>query len=302
MRLTPLEKQQKHGRLWVLVPAYGWLLLFFIVPFLLVLCISFSEAVDAVPPYKLFFGFDAEGNFQFSPVLSNYRLLFTDYLYLHTYFVSIWLAAISTVMALLIAYPIAYGIVRAPRQYRNILLLLVVIPFWTGLLLRVYAWIVILKSNGLLNNWLINLGLISQPLAIMNTQIAVVIGIVYSYLPFMILPLYSALEKLPPAYLEAAEDLGAKPLAAFWQVTLPLSVSGIVAGCMMVFIPALGEFVIPDLLGGSNVLTIGKVLWNEFFNNRDWPTAAAVTIIMTMMLVVPIMIVQRIIGRREVRR
>jgi putrescine transport system permease protein len=282
-----------------LLPSYGWLIVFCLMPLLLVLCISFSATIDGVPPYQLFFGKNELGEFEFKPVFDSYSLLFSDSLYLRAYLTSLKIAAISTFFILLIAYPIAYGIVRAPQNWRNFLLLLVIIPFWSSLLIRVYAWITILKGNGLLNQWLMNLHLISEPLVIMNTQTAVIIGIVYSYLPFMILPLYSALEKIDPSLLEAATDLGCPPFSAFLQITLPLSIPGIIAGSMLVFIPAVGEFVIPDLLGGSQIMTIGKVLWNEFFLNRDWPTAAAVTTIMTFIIILPIVFIQRIIGKKE---
>ena len=286
-------------KIFVLLPPYGWLILFFLVPFLLVLLISFSEIADGVPPYTLFFGHDASGAFYFKPYSGNYKLLVTDPLYIGAYLKSLQIAGISTIIALIVSYPIAYGITQVQPNLRNILLLLVLIPFWTALLIRVYAWITLLKGNGLINQWLISLGIIHEPLEMMNTKGAVVLGIVYSYLPFMILPIYLALEKIPPALLEAAEDLGCRPLKVFLRVTLPLSIPGMIAGSMLVFVPAVGEFVIPDLLGGSRVLTIGKVLWNEFFLNRDWPTAAAVTIVMTLILVVPIMIIQRIIGKKE---
>ncbi len=267
-------------------------------PFLLVLAISFSPMAEAVPPYELFFGWTDDG-FRFEPYFENFKLLFDDALYVTAYLDSLRLATISTIITLFVGYPIAYGIARAPKSRQPILLLLVVIPFWTSLLIRVYAWITLLKNNGLLSQWLIAAGIIDEPLEIINTEIAVVLGIVYSYLPFMVLPLYSALEKINPSLVEAATDLGCRPFSAFWHITLPLSIPGMIAGAMLVFIPAVGEFVIPDLLGGARVLTIGKVLWNEFFMNRDWPIAAAVTIIMTLVLVIPIVIVQRSLGKKE---
>ncbi len=289
---------KKINRLLVILPSYSWVIIFCLVPLLIVFGISFSSVIEGVPPYKLFFGFDDLGSFSIKPVFESYSLLFSDSLYLRAYITSLKLASISTFIILLIAYPIAYGIVKAPQEWRNILLLFVIIPFWSSLLIRVYAWITILKGNGLLNQWLMSMGIISEPLVIMNTEFAVVLGIVYSYLPFMILPLYSALEKINPSLLEAATDLGCPPFSAFLQITLPLSVPGIIAGSMLVFIPAVGEFVIPDLLGGSQIMTIGKVLWNEFFLNRDWPAAAAVTTIMTFVIILPVVFVQRLIAKR----
>lgn len=284
-------------RIAVLFPSYGWLLLFFMAPFLLVLVISFSQINEGIPPYRLFFGVDENHVSYIKPYFGNYALIFTDSLYVRGYLDSLRLAAISTLIALLIGYPIAYGIVKQPPKWRNVLLLFIIIPFWTSLLIRVYAWITLLKNNGLINEWLMSLGLIQTPFEMINTEGAVILGMVYSYLPFMILPLYSALEKIPSSLLEAAEDLGCRPFAAFLKVTLPLSIPGMIAGSMLVFIPAVGEFVIPDLLGGARVFTIGKALWNEFFLNRNWPTAASVTIIMTLVLVIPIMIAQRTLGK-----
>ncbi|MGE0023917.1 MAG: ABC transporter permease, partial [Hyphomicrobium sp.] len=218
---------------------------------------------------------------------------FSDSLYIGAYLSALKIAFISTLLTLLIAYPIAYGMARAPREWQPTLVMLVILPFWTSFLIRVYAWIGILKKEGLLNMFLMNLGLISEPLTIMNTNTAVYIGIVYSYLPFMILPLYASLEKINPALLEAAADLGSPPWKAFWQVTFPLSLPGVLAGCFLVFIPATGEFVIPDLLGGSETLMIGKTLWNEFFNNRDWPVSSAVAVVLLLVLVIPIVLFQR---------
>ncbi len=216
-----------------------------------------------------------------------------DYnIYVAAYLSSLWIAFVSTALMLLIGYPIAYAMARAPAHWRPTLLMLVILPFWTSLLIRVYAWIGILSSEGLLNQFLMGLGLISEPLIILQTNTAVYIGIVYSYLPFMILPLYSALEKMDDTLLEAASDLGCPPLKAFWQITFPLSLPGVIAGCFLVFIPAVGEFVIPDLLGGSDTLMIGKVLWEEFFSNRDWPAASAVAVVLLLILVVPIVLFQ----------
>jgi putrescine transport system permease protein len=272
---------------------YLWLVLFFLVPFAIVLKISFSTAQIAMPPYAPLLHWVSEKVVQVQLDLGNFMFLVQDNLYWMAYLNSIMVAAISTVLCLLIGYPIAYSVARSSPSSRNILMLMIVLPFWTSFLLRVYAWIGILKQNGLLNNVLIWLGVIHEPLQIMQTYTAVYIGIVYSYLPFMILPLYANLEKMDLTLLEAASDLGCKPWQAFYKITLPLSVPGIVAGCLLVFIPAVGEFVIPSLLGSPGMLMIGKVLWTEFFNNRDWPVASAVAIALLMFLVIPIMYYQR---------
>jgi len=268
---------------------YLWLLLFFLLPFGIVLKISVAEPIIAQPPFTPLFGPD--GSLQ--ATLDNYRFLLEDSLYLIAYLNSLKLAGISTLLCLLIGYPMAYGITRAPRATRNILLLLVILPFWTSFLLRVYAWMGILRNNGLINNLLMSLGVIEQPIQMMNTDFAIYLGITYSYLPFMILPLYAALERLSPDLVEAAQDLGCRPWKAFVTITLPLSLPGIIAGCLLVFIPAVGEFVIPSLLGGPDSLMIGRVLWDEFFGNRDWPVASAVAIALLLVLVVPIMLFQR---------
>src|SRR5690606_3007978 len=222
-------------------------------------------------------------------------------LYLNAYISSLWIAAVSTALTLLVGYPVAYGMARAPSSIRPTLLMLVILPFWTSFLIRVYAWIGILKPEGLLNQFLMWIGLVDQPLVILNTNTAIYIGIVYSYLPFMVLPLYATLEKMDHSLVEAAQDLGCSPIGAFWKVTFPLSVPGVVAGCLLVFIPAVGEFVIPDLLGGSQTLMIGKTLWNEFFSNRDWPVASAVAIVLLLLLVVPIMIFQKVQADQQER-
>lgn len=268
---------------------YLWLLLFFLLPFGIVLKISVAEPIIAQPPFTPLF--EPDGSLQ--ATLDNYRFLLEDSLYLIAYLNSLKLAGISTLLCLLIGYPMAYGIARAPRATRNILLLLVILPFWTSFLLRVYAWMGILRNNGLINNLLMSLGVIEQPIQMMNTDFAIYLGITYSYLPFMILPLYAALERLSPDLVEAAQDLGCRPWKAFVTITLPLSLPGIIAGCLLVFIPAVGEFVIPSLLGGPDSLMIGRVLWDEFFGNRDWPVASAVAIALLLVLVVPIMLFQR---------
>jgi putrescine transport system permease protein len=284
-------------RWYVIAVPYIWLLLFFLVPFFIVFKISLSDVATAIPPYvpvlDLSQGMQGIRDFFSQLDFENYAFIFSDELYISAYWSSIQIAAISTFFTLLVAYPIAYGMARAPREWQPTLVMLVILPFWTSFLIRVYAWMGILKKEGLLNLLLMNLGIINEPLTILNTNTAVYIGIVYSYLPFMILPLYASLEKINPALLEAAEDLGSPPWRAFWQVTFPLSIPGVLAGCFLVFIPAVGEFVIPDLLGGSETLMIGKTLWNEFFNNRDWPVSSAVAVILLLVLVIPIVLFQR---------
>lgn len=274
---------------------YLWLLLFFLLPFAIVLKISLAEPIIAQPPFTPLFGPD--GSLQ--ATIDNFLFLLEDSLYIVAYLNSLKIAGISTLLCLLIGYPMAYGIARSPRAIRNILLLLVILPFWTSFLLRVYAWMGILRNNGLINNLLMWLGVIDQPIQMMNSDFAIYIGITYSYLPFMILPLYAALERLSPDLVEAAEDLGCRPWKAFLTITLPLSVPGIIAGSLLVFIPAVGEFVIPSLLGGPDSLMIGRVLWDEFFGNRDWPVASAVAIALLLVLVIPIMLFQRMNLRRE---
>ena len=280
----------------VLVP-YLWLAFFFLTPFLIVAKISLSHDVVAQPPYRplldLAAGWDGIRAFLSQLDLANYALVLSDALYIESYLQSLWIAAGSTVLLLLIGYPIAYAIARAPTSWRPLLVLLVILPFWTSFLIRVYAWIGILSREGFLNQALMGLGLISEPLEILATNKAVYLGIVYSYLPFMVLPLYAVLEKLDETLLEAAADLGATPIRAFWQVTFPLSLPGVVAGSLLCFIPAVGEFVIPDLLGGSETLMIGKTLWTEFAVNRSWTVSSAVAVLLLTVLVVPILFYQR---------
>jgi len=282
---------------------FVWLLILFLIPFVIVFKISLSQPATAIPPYLPVFNslqdvWAKAGELAFD----NYIWLTQDPLYFRAYLSSLWIAFVSTVLTLLIGYPIAYGMARAPADVRNVLVMLVILPFWTSFLIRVYAWIGILKSEGLLNQLLLWLGLIDQPLTILNTNIAVYIGIVYSYLPFMVLPLYASLERLDNTLLEAAADLGSPPIRRFWQVTFPLSLPGVIAGSLLVFIPAVGEFVIPDLLGGSETLMIGRTLWNEFFLNRDWPVASAVAIILLIILVVPIVFFQNAQARVREQR
>ncbi len=275
----------------VIALPFLWLGIFFLLPFALVLAIALgTNAPDSVPPVEL------------GASLKNFYLLFTDNLYLSAWLTSLRIAATSTVAALLLGYPMAYAIARAAPARRPLLLMLVVLPFWTSFLIRVYAWMGLLDANGLLNQFLIWSGIASNPGTILGTEWAVHLGIVYAYLPFMVLPLYATLEKLDTGLLEAAADLGATPLKAFLTITLPLSLPGIVAGCLLVFIPSVGEFVIPDLLGGTQTLMIGKVLWDEFFTNADWPLASAVAICLLALLVGPIMLFQRHQARSLERR
>lgn len=291
-RWRRLPRGGRGGQLVIAAP-YLWLLLFFVVPFLFVLKISFSSVLVAMPPYAPLLEWAESQALTIRVNLANYAFLFTDDLYFSAYLYSLKVAAVATLWCLLLGYPMAHAIAGAGPTWRNVFLLLVILPFWTSFLLRVYAWVGLLKNNGLINNALLALGIIDEPLTLMHTDFAVYVGIVYSYLPFMILPLYANLEKHDPTLLEAAQDLGARPLTAFLRITLPLSVPGIVAGSLLVFIPAVGEFVIPSLLGRTDQLMIGRVLWDEFFANRDWPVASAVAILMLLLLVVPIVIFQR---------
>ncbi|MGZ2422724.1 putrescine transport system permease protein [Rhizobium laguerreae] len=293
-----------YNRLVIAIP-YTWLLLFFLAPFFIVFRISLSTTAIAMPPYEPVFSLADGWAGLWSKIgelsFDNYSYLTEDSLYFNAYVSSVVIAGISTFLTLLIAYPIAYGMAQAPRSIRPTLVMLVILPFWTSFLIRVYSWIAILKPEGLLNQLLLSLHIIDSPLIILNTNTAVYIGIVYSYLPFMVLPLYSALEKMDGTLIEAAQDLGCTPIKAFWRVTFPLSIPGVVAGCMLVFIPAVGEFVIPDLLGGSQTLMIGKTLWNEFNANRDWPVSSAVATILLMILVIPIVFFQNAQAKAEER-
>jgi putrescine transport system permease protein len=288
-----LKRLGLQGRTAVTAIPYLWLLLFFLIPFVIVLKISFSTSQIAMPPYEPLLHWTGDKVMQIKLNLGNFAFLVEDDLYWRAYLNSIKVAAVSTVLCLLIGYPMAYAMARSNPSTRNILLLLVALPFFTSFLLRVYAWIGILKNNGFINNALISLGLIEQPIQMLQTDFAVYIGIVYSYLPFMIMPLYANLEKMDVTLLEAASDLGCKPWQGFLKITVPLSLPGIIAGCLLVFIPAVGEFVIPSLLGDPGMLMIGKVLWTEFFNNRDWPVASAVAIALLLFLVIPIMFLDR---------
>jgi len=304
-RKTTLDKtggviewlQNRWKTLLILIP-FVWLLLFFLAPFFVVLKISLSESVFAQPPYAPMLDWSEGGWPNIKIIYDNFIFLWEDNLYIKTYLGSLKISVLSTIACLLIGYPIAYGIVRSSPTMRGVLLLMVILPFWTSFLLRVYAWMGLLADQGTINNILLWLGLIDAPIRMLYTEGAVYIGIVYTYLPFMILPLYANMEKLDASLLEAASDLGAKPTITFFTVTLPLTVPGIVAGSLLVFIPATGEFVIPDLLGGGNVLMIGRVLFSEFFANSDWPVASAVAVVLLILLVLPMMLYHRF-GSKE---
>ena len=287
----------RPARLAAIAP-YLWMALFFLVPFLFVLKISLSQTAIAQPPYTPVFnlngGWEAIREAFAALSLENFRLLVSDNLYVLSYLRSLTVAAISTVILLLIGYPIAYGMARLPPRGQAVAMMLVIVPFWTSFLIRIYAWINILQHDGLLNQVLLALHIVSTPVVWLSTDGAMYLGIVYSYLPFMILPLYATLSKMDPALLEAASDLGASPRAAFWHVTFPLSLPGIGAGALLCFIPIVGEFVIPDLLAGSDSLMIGQTLWLEFFTNKDWPVASAVAVILLILLLAPLLLYDRL--------
>ena len=287
-----LSMLRPSGRTLLIAAPFAWLFIFLLIPFLLVLKISFADLQFGIPPYTPLIEYKDE-SLNIVLQLRGYILLFSDSLYLATYLSSVKMAAITTVLCVLIGYPMAYYIARANPNVRNYLLLAVILPFWTSLLLRVYAWVGILRNDGILNSVLMWAGITDVPLEIYRTDLAVYIGLVYAYLPFFILPLYASLVKLDTRLLEAAYDLGARPFTAFRQITLPLSMPGVISGSMLVFIPAVGEYVVPEMLGGANTLMMGRVMWNEFFNNADWPMAAAVTCVMVLLLIVPLILFQR---------
>jgi putrescine transport system permease protein len=294
----------RPARLAAIAP-YLWMALFFFVPFLFVLKISLSQTAIAQPPYTPVFdvaeGWEAIKAAFAALSLDNFRLLVSDDLYVLSYLRSLMVAAVSTSILLVIGYPIAYGMARLPQRWQVIAMMLVIVPFWTSFLIRIYAWINILQHDGLLNQVLLALRLVSAPVVWLSTDGAMYLGIVYSYLPFMILPLYATLSKLDPALLEAAADLGASPRQAFWRVTFPLSLPGIGAGALLCFIPIVGEFVIPDLLAGSNALMIGQTLWLEFFTNKDWPVASATAVVLLLLLLAPLLLYDRL-QRRQLER
>jgi len=279
---------------------YLWLLIFFLAPFLIILKISVAEPVIAQPPFTALLAWGERGFEGIRATFENYAFLFQDGYYGIIYLSSLKMAAIGTVLCLLLGYPMAYYIARQPPRRRNILLLAVILPFWISFLLRVYAWIGLLNNRGVINEVLIWLGVIDQPIQLLYNDFAVYLGIVYSYLPFMILPLYANLERHDRNLLDAAADLGARRNRAFLDVTLPLSMPGIIGGCLLVFIPAVGEFTIPALLGGADTLMIGRVLWDEFFVSRDWPVASAVSVVLLLLLIAPILWFQRIQAREQV--
>ncbi len=288
------QSLQRNWKSLVVFVPYFWLLVFFLAPFFIVLKISLSEATIASPPFLPMIEWLDEGMMNIKLVFDNFTYLWEDDLYFNTYVNSLKISSISTIFCLLIGYPMAYAIVRADETQKNILLMMIILPFWTSFLLRVYAWMGLLADQGTINDLLIALGIIDQPIRLLYTQFAVYVGIVYTYLPFMILPLYANMEKLDWELLEAAADLGAKPATTFITVTLPLTLPGVIAGGLLVFIPATGEYVIPDMLGGGNVLMIGRVLYNEFNANVDWPVASAVAIALLLVLVLPMMLYQHV--------
>ncbi|MYN16286.1 ABC transporter permease subunit [Rugamonas sp. FT107W] len=288
------------GRNLVIAVPFLWLTMAFLVPFLIVMRISFTEADAGGNPFGTLMTI-VDGAVTFKIKVANYLFIAQDDLYAITYLNSLKFAAITASLCLLIGYPFAYFMARAKPTVRPVLLMLVMMPFWTSFLLRIYAWKGILANNGILNHFLISIGAISEPLHLMNTQFSLIIGMVYAYLPFMILPLYANLVKMDLRFLEAAADLGATPMQAFWRVTVPLSKSGIVAGTMLVFIPAVGEYVIPELLGGPETLMIGRQLWDEFFTNNDWPLASAVTVVVILLILVPMAIFNKYKAEQEAR-
>jgi putrescine transport system permease protein len=296
--MKKVRRPDRHpGRTLVTAIPFVWLALFFLAPFVIIMLISLSTQRFGIPPYEPLI---ADG--EILAKLDNYAFLIDDPLYLNALISSLRIAALSAAIALLVGYPIALAIARSPRRHRPLLLLAVALPFWTSFLIRVYAWMGILRNEGLVNGALMGLGIIDTPLPMMQSAFAVHLGIVYSYLPFMVLPLYASLERQDESLLEAAADLGATPWRAFWTVTFPLSLPGVLAGFLLVFIPAVGEFVIPELLGDSGTLMIGKVLWTEFFNNRDWPLAAALAVMVLSLIVAPLAWLEHIRLKREEAR
>ncbi|MBB4197990.1 putrescine ABC transporter permease PotH [Rhodoblastus sphagnicola] len=287
------------GRFLAVAVPYGWFLVFFLAPFLIVAKISLSTAATAIPPYESLVSWADDGALVLTLHFNNYKLIFSDPVYLIAYASSLRNAAVTVIFTLLLGYPLAYFIASRSAKWRAPLLMLVMMPFWTSFLIRVYAWIGILKPNGVINSALLWLGVIDKPLDILNNQFAVYLGMVYAYLPFMVLPLYAHLEKLDWSLLEAAGDLGARPARVFREVTLPLSMPGIVAGSLLVFIPAVGEYIVPTLLGGPDTLTIGAALWNEFFSNHDWPVASTVAVALVVLLVGPLMALQNYQAKEE---
>lgn len=284
--------QGKLKQLWVMAP-YAWLVLFFLVPFMYLLSVSLSDRLNGVPPLKPLLHFLSPGEIHLHLNFNAYIQLFSELFYVKGFLSSLVLAGMTTFFCLILGYAMAYGIVKLPKRFRPLGLMLIMVPFSTSFLIRIYAWIILLSQEGIVNTWMIKTGIIHEPLALLYNNVSVLVGLVYCYLPFMILPIYTILEKIDKSYLEAAADLGASPLRRFYQITLPLSRPGILAGCILVFIPVTGEFVIPELLGGPDTLMIGRILWLEFFNNRNWPLAAALAVVMMIIFVIPIMLLQR---------
>lgn len=283
----------RYGRTFVILTPFGWLCLLFLAPFLIILQISFSESQTNIPPYSDLMHWVGKGIVHIQVNFNNYMRLFDDTIYATAFQNSIFIASVSTLLALVVGYPMAYAIARSRPTLQTFLLMMVMLPFWTSFLIRVYAWIGMLSKHGVINNFLIKVGLLSAPITILYSNFAVVIGVVYAYLPFMVLPLYASLVKIDQSFLEASSDLGCRPLRSFMTVTLPLSMPGIIAGSLLVFVPVMGEYVIPELLGGTNSLMIGRIIWDEFFINRNWPVACAVAIVLVVVLVLPIMFFQR---------
>ena len=282
----------KNYKFWFVFTPYFWLVAFFFIPLAIILKISFSVSEWGMPPYKDILEIDNSGDFILNITSGNYAFIFSDFFYLKSYLNSLSLAFTSTLICLIIGYPIAFYVAKSRPKIRNLLLILLIIPFWTSFLLRVYAWKVLLQGNGILNLILVKLGFITEPLSLLYNHYAVILGVVYTYLPFMILPLYGYLVKFDLRLIDAANDLGSRKINTFFKVILPLSLPGIIAGCMLVFIPVVGEFVIPELLGGSDKLYFGKIIWDEFFVNRDWPVASALAMSGILFLIIPIVIFQ----------
>jgi putrescine transport system permease protein len=297
--LDILRLKSLMGKTLVIALPYGWHIFFFFIPFLFILGISFSTGSLSIPPFEPLFTWSKDHVLWIKLNFSNYLFLIEDSLYVEAYRQSVILSALATLLCLIIGYPMAYVISRTKQPYRTILLLFIVLPFWTSFLIRIYAWIGILSPQGLINTLLLHWGWIQSPLELMHNNFSVCLGIVYSYLPFMILPIYSVLEKMDDRLLEAAYNLGCRPFQAFLKITWPLSYRGVLAGTLLVFIPGVGEFIIPELLGGPDSIMIGKVLWTEFFFNRDWPLASALAMALLLLLVLPIFMVQKLIATRK---
>lgn len=286
---TSLRPNEKH----VLILPYLWCILFLLIPFLILLKISLSDYIFGTPPFSPIFEWVDERYLRIQLFINNYEFFFTDYIYIRVYLESILMALVSTCIAIIISYPFAYAIYKSSPTIKLLLILLIILPFYTSFLLRVYAWVGLLSAQGGINAALIWLGIIHEPLKLLYTKFAVIIGIVYCYLPFMIIPLYMSLNKMDRECLEAAYDLGCHPVKAFFTITLPLTKNGLFAGFILMFIPAIGEFVIPEILGGANTLMIGRIVWNEFFNNRDWPFASAIAVLMFCFVVIPLNYLQK---------